>query len=172
MAGPRCANCKPDKCLKGEPATEAHEPTELIFLLHVATTWFMVGLIWFVQIVHYPLLGDISKYRVAAYEQTHMRLTTWVVGPPMFVEMATGIFLIFECPAYFDFAASLFGLICLVLVWLSTAFLQAPQHQVLATGYDEHSHRFLIRSNWIRTLLWSVRGLLLLQAAMRSVHLQ
>lgn len=145
--------------------------TDLLFLIHFVATWFMVGLIWFVQIVHYPLLGDISKYRTAAYEQTHMRLATWVFGPPMLVEMSTAVLLIYRPPTYFGQSYGVVGLALLLVVWLSTAFLQAPQHQTLATGYDEASHQFLMRSNWIRTILWSLRGALVLESATTALSL-
>lgn len=144
---------------------------EAIFLVHFTATWFMVGLIWFVQIVHYPLLGDISKYRTAAYEQTHMRLATWVFGPPMLIEMITGVLLIYRPPGYFDQFHGVAGLGLLIVVWLSTAFLQAPQHQTLAKGYDEKSHQFLLRSNWIRTILWSLRGALVLESILSAAIL-
>ena len=51
----------------------------LVFLSHAAATLYMTGLIWFVQIVHYPLLGAIGDSEFPAYERRYMSLTTWVV---------------------------------------------------------------------------------------------
>ena len=30
-------------------------------IIHAAATWFMVGLIWFVQIVHYPMFANVGR---------------------------------------------------------------------------------------------------------------
>ncbi len=51
----------------------------LLFLLHLATTFFMLGVIWFVQVVHYPIFAKTGSTEFSGYEQTHTTLTTWVV---------------------------------------------------------------------------------------------
>jgi hypothetical protein len=49
------------------------------------------------------------------------------------------------------------------VIWLSTAFLQSPLHTTLGRGFDPRAHRFLVTSNWVRTVLWSLRGLVVLR---------
>ena len=58
------------------------EMTRLVLLANVASTLLLVGLIWFVQIVHYPQFVRVGSERFAEYETIHVRLTTWVVVPP------------------------------------------------------------------------------------------
>ncbi len=55
---------------------------------------FMVGVIWFVQVVHYPLFSRVGDSGFAAYSGAHSRLTGFVVGPPMLVEAATAVALV------------------------------------------------------------------------------
>ena len=69
-----------------------------IFLTHVAATMFMTGVIWFVQIVHYPLFSGVGKAEFSAYEQRHTALTTWVVAPPMLIEALTALMLLWFRP--------------------------------------------------------------------------
>jgi hypothetical protein len=57
-----------------------------VLLAHLAATLFMVGVIWFVQVVHYPLFSRAGSEKFAIYSEAHSRLTTYVVGPPMLVE--------------------------------------------------------------------------------------
>ena len=45
----------------------------LILLLHTLSTLSMLGLIWFVQIVHYPLMARVGRVRFHAYETDHQR---------------------------------------------------------------------------------------------------
>ncbi|MCK6525129.1 hypothetical protein L6R49_27300, partial [Myxococcota bacterium] len=48
----------------------------LLLLIHAAATWFMVGLIWFVQIVHYPLFSAVGPPRVSeAITAQHLTLS-------------------------------------------------------------------------------------------------
>ena len=44
-------------------------------LLNFASTWAMVGLIWLIQIVHYPLFSRVGADQFKLYEQEHQRLS-------------------------------------------------------------------------------------------------
>lgn len=135
---------------------------ELLLLSHAGATLFMVGLIWFVQIVHYPLFGGVGEDKFVAYAEAHSRLTSWVVGPPMLLEATTTAMLLFIRPAEIPAAAAWAGVALLAAIWLSTALLQVPRHTALGGGFDTNSHHFLVASNWVRTVCWSARGLLVL----------
>ncbi|HEV2094775.1 MAG TPA: hypothetical protein VGR18_16585 [Rubrobacter sp.] len=135
---------------------------QLLLLLHVGATLFMVGLIWFVQVVHYPLFGRVGREGFADYSLAHSRLTGLVVGPPMLVEAGTAVALAVRLPEGVPLFLPVLGLILLAVVWLSTALLQSPQHGVLGRGFVPASHRFLVASNWVRTVCWTARGILAL----------
>ncbi len=142
---------------------------ELLLLVHVAATLFMVGLIWFVQVVHYPLFGRVGAGGFRSYAGDHSRLTGYVVGPPMLVEAATAVLLLFVRPAGVLAASAWAGAGLLAAVWLSTAFLQVPRHRDLGLGYEPGAHRLLVASNWVRTTAWSLRGLLVLWMTARTI---
>ena len=78
----------------------------------------------------------------------------------MLIEIATAVLLIWirpaAVPAWMVFAA--LGL--LAIVWASTAFLQVPCHDKLTNGFDAAVHSQLVLSNWIRTVGWTARGIL------------
>jgi hypothetical protein len=99
-----------------------------VLLVHLSATLVMVGVIWFVQIVHYPLFRRVGSGRFAIYSDAHSRLTTYVVGPPMLIEAATALLLVFRRPEDIPLAAALVGLALVGVVWLSTALLQVPRH--------------------------------------------
>ncbi len=130
--------------------------THTLVLAQVASTWAMVGLIWFVQMVHYPLM-DRVVYRFEDYEKAHMSRTSWVVMPLMLTELGSNLLLFWQSG---DSNRSLIGvgLLLLAIIWLSTFFLQVPQHNRLSRGFDTSAHRRLVSSNWIRTVAWSARG--------------
>jgi uncharacterized membrane protein len=140
----------------------------LILLANAVATVFMTGLIWFVQVVHYPLFARVGNDVFPAYSQAHQTLTTLVVGPPMLVEALTAALLVIARPAGTSAALAWTGLALVIVIWLSTAALQVPAHGRLVQGFDADTNALLVSSNWIRTVCWTARtvlvGVLLLQS--------
>jgi hypothetical protein len=112
----------------------------------------MVGLIWFVQVVHYPLFAHLDLAGIVE----HQRRTGWVVGPPMIVEALTAVLLVVERPEGVPATAAWTGLALLAVIWISTALIQVPRHRGLAAGSGEV--RRLVAGNWVRTAAWTARG--------------
>ena len=137
----------------------------LIFLAHLSATLFMLGLIWFVQVVHYPLFAKTGPSEFPAYEKAHTQLTTWVVGPPMLVELGTAILLLMSIPDRVSRIQCEAGVALLAIIWMSTMFLQVPCHTLLSNRFNTVIQRRLVSTNWIRTVAWSLRGLLVLWMA-------
>jgi hypothetical protein len=129
-----------------------------ILLALVASTWAMVGLIWFIQIVHYPLMNQVGSDWFRQYERKHMALTTWVVLPIMLIEAGSNLLLIWF-PGNLNLSQIGAGLAVLSIIWLSTFLLQVPIHSRLVKGFDGSAHRRLVATNWIRTIPWTVRGI-------------
>lgn len=130
-----------------------------IYIAHVAATLYMTGLIWFVQIVHYPLMGRVDREGFAPYEKEHQRLTAFVVGPPMLIEALTAVFFIMAQPPGAGPLWAWGGLALVAIIWVSTTYLQVPLHNRLGQGFDASAHRALVTTNWIRTAAWSIRAL-------------
>jgi hypothetical protein len=139
-----------------------------LLALHAAATWTMVGVIWFVQLVHYPLLDRAGGSDFASYQRRNTRRTAWVVIPPMIVEALTAAALAVAPPAGVPRGAAWTGLALVAVIWLSTALLQVPRHRRLEHAYDARAHRGLVATNWLRTAAWSARGLLVLWVMLRA----
>ena len=126
-------------------------------LVQLVATGFMAGLIWFVQLVHYPLMEGWPHDDFGRWELAHRDRTGPVVIPPMLTEGAVAVWLLIRRPKGVAAWLPLLGLVLLVSIWASTFFLQVPCHLRLSGGWDAATHRLLVQSNWIRTVLWSVR---------------
>ena len=135
---------------------------ELTFIIHAATTFMMTGIIWFVKVVHYPLFHKVGQDNFSEYETHHTRLTGWVVGPLMIAELLTAALLFFWGPPDVPFSLLLAGVVLLTVIWGSTALLQVPLHGKLILGFDVDVIQKLVNSNWIRTIAWSLRALLII----------
>lgn len=127
-----------------------------LLLIHAAATLFMTGLIWFVQLVHYPLMSMVARERFIEFEKSHQARTTLIVAPVMLIELSTAMLLVWLEPN----AITLAGLFLLILIWLSTIVLQVPAHRRLESGFDAKVHHRLVTTNWLRTVAWSLRSCL------------
>jgi hypothetical protein len=77
-------------------------------------------------------------------------------------EAITAALLLVDRPDGIDRALVLVGFALVAGLWLSTALWQAPMHGRLSSGYDADLHNRLVRTNWLRTVGWTVRGGLVL----------
>lgn len=135
-----------------------HELMRHVFFIYVASTWAMFGIIWFAQIVHYPLFSRIGKDSFIAYQTANLFLTVLVVIPLQGIELVTAILLAWKPPSGILPLQTWTNLTLIGITWLSTATLQVPSHFKLARGYETVIQNRLVSSNWIRTVIWSIRG--------------
>lgn len=120
----------------------------------------MTGLIWFVQIVHYPLLAAVDAQGFGAYHRQHTRRTTLVVGPVMLIEATTAVWI--AGVAVTAPSLAWLGLALLAIVWAATMWLSVPRHNQLAAGFDGAAHASLVATNWLRTVGWTARSMVAL----------
>jgi hypothetical protein len=133
-----------------------------LLLANAASTWFMTGLIWFVQLVHYPQFPGVGTDGFTAYHRRHTRFTTYVVLPPMIVEAVTALWLALRPAPAIGGALAWLGLALVGVIWLSTFLLQVPRHNELGVGFDAAACARLCRTNWVRTIAWTLRAALVL----------
>jgi uncharacterized membrane protein len=126
-----------------------------------AATWAMVGVIWIVQLLQYPMLAQHSAMAPGAAAQEHQRRISYVVGPLMAVELVTAAVLLFDRPDSVGAIGVWLAAALLAAALLSTAMVQVPLHRRLAEGHDDEAARRLISSNWFRTAAWTARGVVL-----------
>lgn len=136
---------------------------QLLLLLNLVLAAMLSGLIWLVQLVSYPAFLHVGTDTSFDYQRHHTRSISWVVVPLMLAELLLAGWLLFSpftfnILSYLNYAA--FG--CLLIIWLTTFGLAVPLHNRLGReGYKSNIIRRLIRINWIRTIGWSLRLILL-----------
>jgi hypothetical protein len=122
----------------------------------LAVTAILVGLIWTIQLVHYPTFNFIDEGSYKNFQMFHMNSITLLVAPLMILEM-----LFFILSMKFRFYEKKFQYLILFLllstIWLCTALVSVPLHNSLLNGKDEAIIAQLISTNWIRTLAWSIK---------------
>jgi hypothetical protein len=118
----------------------------------------MFGVIWTIQLVHYPLMRSIPDDAFVVYEQQHTRLISFVVGPLMAVEGLCVLAVFFARPDGVPFWATLLGGILEAIAIGVTAFVSAPTHGRLEAGANRDLLDRLIATNWFRTAAWTGRA--------------
>lgn len=128
-----------------------------LLLIHAAATWTLVGVIWVMQLVHYPLFALVGESQFREYERRHQRAITWIVAPTMLIELLSAVALVLLATEGWAWLAWT-GLGLVGVNALTTGLVQGPLHSRLERGFDPALHKRLMTSNWVRTAAWTLRG--------------
>jgi hypothetical protein len=131
-----------------------------LLFLQVTTTWAMTAVIWFVQLVQYPSFARVDAGSFTDFHALHSSRITFIVAPLMIAEALSAVALLWRPTPHIAPSEAWLGFGLVAVLWASTALLQVPMHQRLGNGFDESAWRFLCNSNWVRTIAWSLRAVL------------
>ena len=133
---------------------------DTIFLLHILISFFMCGLIWIIQLVHYPAFRFVDDKQFVQFESFHTRNISLIVVPLMLCELISAVLLV-QYPIMSSRLISL-NLIIILAIWIVTFVFSVPCHKSLTKAKDLRSIRILVNTNWLRTFLWTAKAFLLL----------
>ena len=135
------------------------ENPNLVFKLQLFCCFYLMGLIWTIQAVHYPAYHYIDLTKFQDYQDFHTKWITPIVAPIMILELFTAGILVLQAEKPINFW--ILNLIGVILIWAVTFGLSVPAHNVLMKAYDFKAAQFLILTNWLRTALWTIRSVAL-----------
>lgn len=139
-----------------------------VFYFHILLCIAVTAIVWFMQVVHYPLLGYVDADRWEEYREKRRTLTVMITYPLMAFEALTGFTLILlatQSPAYPYLA---FSLVLLVGLLIYTFMYLNPQLKKITGPGDADGQKKFIKLHWIRTAGWSLRLLLLIFTILAS----
>ncbi|MEI6254312.1 MAG: hypothetical protein WCP30_16065 [Mycobacteriaceae bacterium] len=131
---------------------------EVAAVAQVVASVGMFGVIWIVQVVHYPLMRFVSGPRFARFETEHRLRISWVVGPLMAVEGVCVLAFLFAAPVGFIWWLPWAGAGAEAVAIGTTVLVSAPLHERLNAHFDPATLDRLIATNWIRTVAWTARA--------------
>ena len=127
--------------------------------LHNAATWYMAGVIWLIQLVHYPMFEYLDRTNFLRSHLFHTSAITFVVLPAMLLELAMAIYILW-IRGHGNWPA-VAGLALVLFLWLVTFLIMVPLHERLGSeGFQPEVLRALIQWNWLRTAAWSTRAVI------------
>jgi hypothetical protein len=134
---------------------------KFILIANLFVTLYLTGLIWTIQVVHYPLFANVGAANWLDYHARHNGAITLIVALPMLLELGLSVLLIVWRPQPFPIALAYVGAALAGVVWLATAGLSVPIHNELARGLDIAAVDRLVITNWVRTLAWTAHAAVL-----------
>lgn len=122
----------------------------------------MTGVIWVIQLVHYPEFGAIERgdddIDWIRFGERHRTAISIVVGPFMLAEGVTGLWLAASPPDGLSRVLPIAGLAAMAVAYGVTALVSVPLHTRLTAQFDADAHRRLVRTNWFRTIAWTAHA--------------
>lgn len=112
----------------------------------------LVVLIWLVQLIIYPAFASIGENEFADWHRKYVKTISFIASPLMLAQMALVLRLVFTQPGLPNFLM----LSAIIIIWISSFSLSVPYHKkLLQSGKDQTVISRLVRTNWIRTILWT-----------------
>ena len=131
---------------------------ELLLKVNFISTSVMVGVIWVIQLLHYPSFHFINEKIYIEFQHFHMQRISFIVIPVMLIELASALLLSY----FFRSSLTIILLALLLGIWGITFIFFTNMHQKLTNGFDPSIVDKLVKINWSRTALWSLRLIILL----------
>jgi hypothetical protein len=125
-----------------------------IKLFEIIISSALFGIIWVIQILQYPGFLDLNRDTFKLSMKHHQDRISFVVIPLMLSELFITGWLIFT-----DYSTTHLLVFLIVLgIWGSTFTLQVPLHEkLLKEVFHEERIKKLVKTNWIRTFLWTAK---------------
>ena len=132
----------------------------LIEGIQVFTSIVMFGVILIIQFVHYPSFLFVDQRKFVSFEHFHMRTISFIVIPTMILELGSSLILLYQGSSFFgDYIVTIFLLT--LGTWASTFLLSIPDHENLRKKFCPFVVERLIYKNIPRTILWTIKVILI-----------
>lgn len=134
----------------------------LLLAVHAAAVWFLVGLVWVVQLLVYPGFAPVGEARTGAgwraFHDRHTGRMGRLVAGPWVVQGVTCVFLLVARPDGVPFWLAAVAGVCGAVTVAVTVGVSVPCHRELSRGFDARSLHRLVTTNWWRTAAWTLGG--------------
>ena len=121
----------------------------------------MVGLIWTIHTVHYPLFAHVGESTYVAFQSQHVDRIGKLLFLPWLTEgitlLAVLVLAFFGNQRNLRLPAFLNG-VGMAIALIISGFLSAPAHGDLADGFNAAVHDRLMTANLVRSLAWTLCG--------------
>ena len=126
-------------------------------MFNLALSWGLLILIWLVQVIIYPGFHRIPPDIFIDYHRWYVKRISCIVLPLMISEAGMTTWWLLDAGT----PGAIISTVLVVIIWFSTFLLQVPIHNRLKSGKKDVLIRRLVATNWIRTIAWSLKSLVI-----------
>ena len=131
---------------------------DTLYFIQIVCNSYLVSLLFMTQFITYPTFLHIDKDKFSEYHRKYVNNISFIVAPVMLIELLT-----LSLIAYFSSEFLIIkSLILLLVIWLTTFFIMTPSHNRISKSFNKKEIISLINYNWVRTILWSFKLLLII----------
>ena len=131
---------------------------DILYFIQIVCNSYLVSLVIITQFITYPTFLHINKDKFSEYHRKYVNKISFIVAPVMLIELLT-----LSLIAYFSGEFLIIkSLILLLVIWLTTFFIMIPSHNRISKSFNKKEIISLINYNWVRTILWSFKLLLII----------
>jgi len=131
---------------------------DTLYFIQIVCNSYLVSLVFMTQFITYPTFLHIDKDKFSEYHRKYVNNISFIVAPVMLIELLT-----LSLIAYFSSEFLIIkSLILLLVIWLTTFFIMIPSHNRISKSFNKKEIISLINYNWVRTILWSFKLLLII----------
>jgi len=127
-----------------------------IIYFNVLFNVYLIAISIIVQFIVYPSFNKILE----SFNEYHERYTKqifWIVGPVMILEISTSLWMLLN-----EVERNLIPGLIVLVIWFLTFIYIAPLHKKLSKQFTIHKHKKLLKLNFVRTMLWLLKFLVLI----------
>ena len=107
--------------------------------------------------MHYPLFAFVGSETYEDFQAKHVEVIGVLLVVPWLVEGLSALVLL-VCLSGSLRKLAVVGAVLMVSIMALSAFVSAPAHGDLASGFNVQVHNDLMFGNLIRSILWTARG--------------
>jgi len=131
---------------------------DTLYFIQIVCNSYLVSLVFMTQFITYPTFLHIDKDKFSEYHRKYVNNISFIVAPVMLIELLT-----LSLIAYFSSEFLIIkSLILLLVIWLTTFFIMIPSHNRISKSFNKKEIISLINYNWVRTILWSFKLLVII----------
>lgn len=126
-------------------------------LFNLIASIMLAGIIWFVQLVQFPLFQQVKPAHFLRYEISFKQSSSWFLLVFFLLEAygTIGVLAIHRAEHPLLVWSNL---ILFAFVWITTIGITTPIHTSLMQRYLPEKIRLLHSANWLRTVGWTLKA--------------
>ena len=131
---------------------------DTLYFIQIVCNSYLVSLVFMTQFITYPTFLHIDKDKFSEYHRKYVNNISFIVAPVMLIELLTLLLIAYLSKDFLIIKS----LILLLVIWLTTFFIMIPSHNRISKSFNIKEINRLINYNWVRTILWSFKLLLII----------